>query len=128
MRRIPCSAFWTLLALSCCGAASAQMVPDGVYAGGYEASDIPATDAEAARFLTQASFGPTKSDIAHVKSIGYAAWIDEQMALPATLAQPYLAALTPPNPPGLTQGFRVDRWFNTAAVGTDQLRQRTAYA
>src|SRR5258706_11239206 len=127
MRRIPCSAFWALLALACCGAASAQMVPDGVYAGGYEAPDIPATDAEAARFLTQASFGPTKADIAHVRSIGYGAWIDEQMALPATLAEPYLAALAPPAP-GLNQGYRVDRWFNTAAVGTDQLRQRMAYA
>ena len=109
------------------GAARAQMVPDPIYAAGYENADIPATDAEAARFLTQASFGPTKADIAHVRAIGYGAWIDEQMALPATFAEPYLATLTPPAP-GLTQGYRVDRWFNTAAIGADQLRQRTAYA
>jgi len=44
--------------------AAAQMVPDPIYAAGFEAADMPATDAEAARFLTQASFGPTRSEIA----------------------------------------------------------------
>src|SRR6185436_17757048 len=94
--------------------AAAQMVPDPIYAAGFEAADIPATDAEAARFLTQASFGPTRREIAKVRAIGYAAWIDQQLATPATLAQPYLASLAIPSPPGLTQSNRMDRWFSTA--------------
>ena len=48
------------------------------------AADKPATRAEAARFLTQASFGPTEADINQVMSLGYAAWIDAQLALPAS--------------------------------------------
>jgi uncharacterized protein (DUF1800 family) len=42
----------------------------------------PATDAEAVRFLNQATFGATQADIDRVKQIGYAAWIDEQFAMP----------------------------------------------
>lgn len=45
-----------------------------------EAPDRPA----AARFLTQASFGPDEASIARVQALGYAAWIDEQFAVPAS--------------------------------------------
>ena len=44
----------------------------------------PATRSEAARFLAQASFGGTDASIDRVMSVGYAAWIDEQLALPAS--------------------------------------------
>src|SRR5215510_1982299 len=36
---------------------------------------------DAARFLDQATFGATRSDIQHVQDIGYSAWIDEQFAM-----------------------------------------------
>jgi len=36
---------------------------------------------DAARFLDQATFGATLSDIQHVQDIGYSAWIDEQFAM-----------------------------------------------
>ena len=42
------------------------------------------TAAEASRFLSQASMGATREQIARVQSIGYAAWLDEQIALPAS--------------------------------------------
>ncbi len=42
----------------------------------------PTTDEEAARFLLQAQFSASRSDIAHLRSIGYAAWLDEQKAAP----------------------------------------------
>src|SRR5436190_22937917 len=109
---------------------AAQMIPDPIYAASFEAADVPATDGEAARFLTQASFGPTKADIARVRAIGYAAWIDEQLAMSPTLGRPYLEQLA--TAAGLTgsvpASVRMDRWFNTAAVGPDQLRQRMAWA
>lgn len=40
------------------------------------------TDAEAARFLAQAGFAASSTDIATVKANGYAAWLDAQFALP----------------------------------------------
>jgi len=42
----------------------------------------PDTDAEAARFLLHAQFSASEAEIAAVKTKGYAAWLDEQLALP----------------------------------------------
>jgi uncharacterized protein (DUF1800 family) len=39
---------------------------------------------EAARFLSHATFGPTEQDISNVLQWGYANWIDQQLAIPAT--------------------------------------------
>src|SRR6185503_9027653 len=38
----------------------------------------------AARFLTQATFGPSPADIASVQALGYRNWISSQFALPVT--------------------------------------------
>ena len=40
----------------------------------------PFPDAEAARLIAQATFGPTSDDIAHLRPVGYSAWLDEQVA------------------------------------------------
>ncbi len=49
--------------------------------GGSGTGGAPApTVAEASRFLAQASMGADRAQIARVQAIGYAAWIDEQMA------------------------------------------------
>ncbi len=42
------------------------------------------TEAEAARFLIQASMGADRIQIARVTALGYAGWLDEQLAWPAT--------------------------------------------
>src|ERR1019366_5463063 len=43
----------------------------------------PQVSASAARrFLEQAAFGPTPADAAHVQTIGFHAWIAEQLAMP----------------------------------------------
>ena len=56
-----------------------------------------ASRTDALRLLRQASFGPTESEVAHVMAIGVEAWVDEQLALPATAypAYPYVAANRP---------------------------------
>jgi uncharacterized protein (DUF1800 family) len=82
------------------------------------------TRGEAARFLRQASFGPTAAEIARVVARGYAAWIDEQVAAPASSQLPYLKGLAAP----ATQDDRVEAWFRHAVLGPDQLRQRMAFA
>ena len=42
----------------------------------------PITPRQASRFLAQASIGATRQQIARVQTIGYSAWLDEQIALP----------------------------------------------
>lgn len=90
-------------------------------------ADAPATDAEAARFLTQATFGPTPAEITRLRSIGYRQWITQQLSMPATLQRPYVQALDAGiKSPG--QSDRMEAWFHNAITAPDQLRQRMAWA
>ena len=45
------------------------------------------TAAEASRFLAQASMGASRAQIERVQAIGYAAWLDEQFALPPSVTR-----------------------------------------
>ena len=94
---------------------------------------LPAA-AEAARFLTQASFGPTDASIAAVRASGYAGWIDQQIAMPAsgshqTWVDNRLIEIRAQNPQLQLQPaqFYESFWFR-AATGPDELRQRVAFA
>lgn len=79
---------------------------------------------EAARFLMQASFGPSKAEITKVMSVGLSGWIDEQWAI-----TPSLSAQTM-----WRNGLRYsatlwrDSWIKLAVDSPDQLRQRLAYS
>jgi uncharacterized protein (DUF1800 family) len=88
------------------------------------------TDTNAAvRFLLQATFGPNPSDVAAVQSLGYAGWISNQLALPATHHLPVVLASKSADP---TQPFPSQLTFNTwwqeSVTAPDQLRQRVAFA
>jgi uncharacterized protein (DUF1800 family) len=87
---------------------------------------FPANDAEAARFLAQATFGPTTADIARVRAIGYSAWIDEQFAKPATKLQPFMDRVGRETDPYKER--LLWSWWRSANSGSDQLRQRAAFA
>ncbi len=108
----------------------------GQRAGNFENAnaDTPANDHQAARFLTQATFGPTLSDMNVVKSIGYTAWINLQIALAPTLHRVELENLVIAQLQSGTvsatqaRGARMERWFASAIGGSDQLRQRMAFA
>jgi hypothetical protein len=72
-------------------AASPAFAYDHLFSGGFEAvTDAPASDAEAARFLTMATFGPMPAEIAHLRAVGYTQWFEQQLAMPATLQRPYV--------------------------------------
>ena len=93
----------------------------------------PATRLDAARFLTQATFGPTEAEIDRVMAVGYGPWIDEQLALPAVSHRVHwqtrdatIAAATPGARAGQDQVL--ESFWKQALTGPDQLRQRTAYA
>jgi uncharacterized protein (DUF1800 family) len=110
--------------LAACGGGSSTSQP----------TDLPATRAEAARFLTQATFGPTDAAVDHVMSVGYSAWIDEQFATPAAshlaawdAANAAAKAADPVNG-GAGQDAVLNSFWKQAVAGDDQLRQRVAYS
>lgn len=93
------------------------------------------TAAQASRFLDHATFGPTPAQVAAVQAGGYAAWINTQLALPATPHLPYVQArraelaARDPNDTGLGwQTPRQHAWWQRALTAPDQLRQRMAWA
>ncbi len=114
--------------------------PDAQFSHGFESVDQgPTRDADAARFLAQATFGPTTSSIARVRTLGYRGWLDEQFAMPVSTSEPYLdwvAGL--PDNNDVTDDARLEIWTINAiglpdpsrgnAVPADALRQRVAYA
>ena len=86
----------------------------------------------AARFLEQASWGPTPQSVQEVQRLGMAGWIDQQLKTPASMA------VTPShvidydiNNRAATQkamSFFPRAFFDLAFGGADQLRQRTSWA
>ena len=101
------------------------------------------TRAQAARFLQQATFGPTLQDIERVQQVGLSAWINDQISnAPVTLHRKYIEQIYADfNGPrtDLTYSYNVmDQFINgnncttpfarAAIGGTDQLRQRVAFA
>jgi uncharacterized protein (DUF1800 family) len=89
---------------------------------------LPPTADEAARFLMQASFGPTDADIARVQALGYSGWIDEQFALPRTAHLPYVQANYSLLLFGGNFAFMQDSFWQQAVPAPDQLRQRVKFA
>ncbi|MEO6004287.1 MAG: DUF1800 family protein [Opitutus sp.] len=97
------------------------------------------SDTDATRFLTQATFGPTKPDIDALKQKGYSAWITEQLAKPLSSHREATVADFAANNAGgqnavngvNTRPGQVHRqaaWWKIALTGDDQLRQRVAFA
>ena len=89
----------------------------------------------AARLLQQASFGPTLADIDRVVEIGEAAWVREQMAMPATNdfvneVQRLYDLSTTHRPGGSTYDTTttVRRHWASVTTSPDQLRKRVAFA
>ncbi len=94
------------------------------------------TARDAARFLTQATFGPRKADIDALTGGSISAWLDAQLALPFTSHRAAIQedhrnfggspsttnynAIHPPN--------RQAAWWKVSLTAPDQLRQRVAFA
>lgn len=79
------------------------------------------TRAEAARFLTQATFGPNDAAVDELMlptgiNGSFEAWVDSQLAQPAWANQHGAA------------GDVLPSWWKQAVQGPDQLRQRSAFA
>ena len=87
----------------------------------------PPTQQDAARFLIQATYGPTEAEIANVQSIGFDAWLDQQTATPATLLRPTIEARVAAGEVLATTQLW-EAWWKASLAGPDQLRQRMAFA
>jgi uncharacterized protein (DUF1800 family) len=124
--RLAAAAAAATLALAACGGggsgSSASPNPAALPPG-----EAP-TASEAARFLTQSTFGPTDTSIERVRSVGYSAWIDEQFALPASAHLAYVQANYDPAISGSNFNWLQDSFWQQALAAPDQLRQRVKFA
>ncbi len=116
-----------IAALAACGGGDKSSDP----APATGQSTRPATDAEAVRFLQQATFGATPADIARVKEIGYENWINEQFALPRNSHLEFLTRQVPLPIPDNTTVSSAPLYYSfwrQAVSAPDQLRQRTTFS
>jgi uncharacterized protein (DUF1800 family) len=125
-------------------AALLEKIQGSSSAGGTPGSSSPGTPSpvNASRFLMQSTFGPIPEDIAKVRQLGYAGWIEEQLALPPSFHTPYIQQAKAD-----AAGNHIDPTYNYSAqdnflfgnnattpfarnaIGApDQLRQRVAFA
>ncbi len=87
------------------------------------------TAEDAARFLAQATFGPTTGEIANVQSLGFDTWLTNQFALPATSHLQYVNDYYTANPTAATNAApQWQAWWKHAVTAPDQLRQRVTFA
>ncbi len=99
---------------------------------------------DASRFLAEATFGATDADIHNLSQIGYAAWLNQQFNVPATLHEPAVEqALILNNAPcnagdlkcntalfvqnNQQETYLQQTFWQQAITGNDQLRQRVKY-
>ena len=94
----------------------------------------------AARFLKQATFGPSMTDIEALADtdLDFNSWIDDQQAMEASshLAHYYSFGLSNPIDPRDIRGeyvggpatLKITTWWDIALLNPDQLRQRMAWA
>ena len=129
IRELP--VFATVLAsatLAACGGGGGDAVAPSPSPAPAPAPGLSASDAS--RFLAQASMGANRAGIARVQSIGYAAWIDEQIALaPSTSRWDALVAagFADPSFKNGEGGFDACAWRKLLS-SPDTLRQRVTLA
>ena len=95
--------------------------------------EMPASREAASRFLTQSTFGPVDSDVTRLMAVGYAPWLDEQLALAPTSVRAYVEAMEAAKKlidPQATigQGEVVDGIWKAMLTDPAQVRQRIAFA
>ena len=99
-------------------------------------------EVEASHFLSKATFGPTKAEIASLaadirskgRKTAFEDWIDAEFAKPATLHRPLVDQMVADDGYAMDEAdiwigrYRDHAWWENAIRGDDQLRQRVAWA
>jgi uncharacterized protein (DUF1800 family) len=118
-----------IMLVGCAGEEGASDAPAGAPSAP-SVGDKP-TAAEASRFLTQATFGPTQGDIDELVSVGYSAWMRRQFEASAssnvTELRRIQAEFAARNQSVGPEALADIAWRNMIE-GDDQLRQRMAFA
>src|ERR1700739_862619 len=123
----------------CAGNAIAQShFPDPIFRDGGDGTAGPYNNGDAARFLAQATFGPTDADIAQLRALGYQGWLNAQFAATATSELSYINWVGNTIGENISSANLREAWFlgafggadpqNNALIHSDQLRQRVAFA
>jgi uncharacterized protein (DUF1800 family) len=123
-RKVCLGALAALILAACSGGRTGSGPPAA------QQPSAPPTAAEAARFLTQASFGATDASISAVRAAGYSEWVAQQMAMPVSgshLSFMQARRALPGAPNASANEFYGSFWLQ-AATGPDQLRQRVKLA
>ncbi|MFI4968720.1 MAG: DUF1800 family protein [Lysobacterales bacterium] len=123
-------------------------LPDAGFRDSFDGTaNGPSSDADASRFLAQATFGAADADITHLRLVGYTGWLNEQFGATQSTQVPYLDwvehLVCPPgddycNNVAEYAGTRLEIWtINSVgtpdpsrgqSIASDQLRQRVAFA
>jgi uncharacterized protein (DUF1800 family) len=116
-----------LVLLAACGGAKEDT---GETVATLPPAEQPTAEA-AARFLTQATFGPNQESIDWVRLHGQTAWVRLQLAAPQTPHRAYLDAVAASfagTDSSIQQSHFRESFWTQALTGPDQLRQRAAFA
>lgn len=119
-----------VLTLSACGGGGADSTPATPSPAPVPTPTpmLPVGKVAAARFLTQATFGPTLAEVEALQNAtSFDAWLETQRRKPVSVELPYLQQLKAAGE-NVYQNQRMDVWWHNAVQGDDQLRQRMAFA
>lgn len=119
------------LALAGCGGEGPPSTPPPP--GAPPAASIPDTPtaAEASRFLTQSTFGPTEQSINELVSLGYSAWMRRQFAANSSANVDEVRAIQAAyaaRGEGIDADVIAEIAWKDMIDGNDQLRQRMSFA
>lgn len=95
--------------------------------------EVTSTKQNAARFLTQATFGPTDASVLQVQALGYSGWIDQQLVTQSPSHLAYvdnrLASLRLTTPNAQLESLQFyDSFWIYAVNSPAQLRERMKFA
>jgi uncharacterized protein (DUF1800 family) len=91
------------------------------------APTAPADRNEATRFLIQATYGPSDGDVTDLMMQDYDTWITAQQQEAPTLLKPIMDQRIAASQP-VNATMMYEAWWRASLTGTDQLRQRVAFA
>ena len=106
-----------------------QIPPDTTLYPEPSTTDSPSVVAQAARFLNQASFGASPSDVTYLSGHSFSQWIDDQLTkTPTHSSNDVVAGLTADINTPFPSSLFTDAWWKYSVTAQDQLRQRLAFA
>lgn len=116
------------LTLAACGGGGGGSENDA----GPQQPAVPVSKTEAARFLSQSTYGANEASINHLASVGYARWLDEQFSKPLSPFKAHIDRTIADYAAAGTGSVNTnDVWeayWKQAIAGEDQLRARVAFA